>query len=66
MDVGAKDDVVKIVRQVRDQGVGVMVVSTEPETVLSLADRILVMKRGAVAHEFANEAVSKDKLLAAA
>jgi ribose transport system ATP-binding protein len=66
MDVGAKDDVVKIVRQVRDQGVGVMVVSTEPETVLSLADRIVVMKRGTIAHEFANEAVSKDKLLAAA
>src|SRR5690349_2789683 len=66
MDVGAKDDVVKIVRQVRDQGVGVMVVSTEPETVLSLADRIVVMKRGVIAHEFANEPVSKDKLLAAA
>jgi ribose transport system ATP-binding protein len=54
------------VRQVRDQGVGVMVVATEPETVLSLADRIVVMKRGTIAHEFANEAVSKDKLLAAA
>src|SRR5690242_16850616 len=66
MDVGAKEDVVKIVKQVRDQGVGVMVVSTEPETVLSLADRIVVMKRGVIAHEFANETVSKDKLLAAA
>jgi ribose transport system ATP-binding protein len=66
MDVGAKDDVVKIVRGVRDQGVAVIVVSTEPETVLSLADRILVMKRGGIAREFANETVSKDRLLAAA
>jgi ribose transport system ATP-binding protein len=66
MDVGAKEDVVRIVRRARDQGVGVVVVSTEPETVLSLADRILVMKRGVVAREFANEAVSKDRLLAAA
>ena len=66
MDVGAKDDVVRIVRGLRDQGIGVLVVSTEPETVLSLADRILVMRRGAVTGEFAAQAVSKDRLLAAA
>ena len=46
MDVGAKEDVVKIVRNLRDQGVGIIVLSTEPETVLSLADRIIVMRKG--------------------
>jgi ribose transport system ATP-binding protein len=66
MDVGAKDDVMKIIRGLRDQGIGVVVVSAEPETVLSLADRILVMKRGEITHEFAGEVVSKDRLLAAA
>jgi ribose transport system ATP-binding protein len=66
MDVGAKDDVLKIVRSLREQGIGVVVVSTEPETVLSMADRILVMKRGRITQEFAGEVVSKDRLLAAA
>jgi ribose transport system ATP-binding protein len=66
MDVGAKDDVVKIVRGLRAQGIGIVVVSTEPETVLSLADRILVMRKGDVVREFADEPVSKDRLLAAA
>ena len=66
MDVGAKDDVVKIVRDLREQGIGIVVVSTEPETVLSLADRILVMKKGRVVREFADEPVSKDRLLEAA
>ncbi len=66
MDVGAKDDVLKIVKSLRDQGIGIVVVSAEPETVLSLADRILVMKRGVVSREFAGETVSKDRLLAAA
>ncbi|HEX7198114.1 MAG TPA: ATP-binding cassette domain-containing protein, partial [Dongiaceae bacterium] len=66
MDVGAKDDVVKIVRGLRDSGLGIIVVSTEPETVLALSDRILVMKKGEIVHEFAAEAVSKDRLLAAA
>ncbi|MEZ5861325.1 MAG: hypothetical protein R3D28_20495 [Geminicoccaceae bacterium] len=45
---------------------GVIVVSTEPETVLSLADRILVMRRGRFTREFVAEAVGKDQLLAAA
>jgi ribose transport system ATP-binding protein len=66
MDVGAKDDVTKLVRGLRQQGIGIVVVSTEPETILSLADRILVMRKGSVVHEFAAEAVSKDRLLAAA
>jgi ribose transport system ATP-binding protein len=66
MDVGAKEDVVRIVRGLRDSGIAVVVVSTEPETVLSLADRILVMKRGAIVREFAGDTVSKDRLLEAA
>ena len=45
---------------------GIVVVSTEPETVLSLADRIVVMKKGRVVREFADEPVSKDRLLEAA
>jgi ribose transport system ATP-binding protein len=66
MDVAAKDDVVKIIRGLREGGLGIIVVSTEPETVLALADRILVMKKGEIVREFAGEAVSKDRLLAAA
>src|SRR5579871_14468 len=66
MDVGAKNDVINIVRDLRERGLAIIVLSSEPETVLSLADRILVMKRGAVVREFAGEAVSKDRLLEAA
>ncbi len=66
MDVGAKNDVINIVRDLREKGLAIIVLSTEPETVLSLADRILVLKRGAVVREFANEVVGKDRLLEAA
>ncbi|WP_315711568.1 MULTISPECIES: sugar ABC transporter ATP-binding protein [unclassified Bradyrhizobium] len=66
MDVGAKSDVIGIVRQLRDQGIAVIVLSTEPETVLSMADRVIVLKRGEVVREFAGETISKDRLLEAA
>ena len=66
MDVGAKSDVINIIRDLRTRGLAIIVLSTEPETVLSLADRIIVLKRGAVVREFAGEAISKDRLLEAA
>jgi ribose transport system ATP-binding protein len=66
MDVGAKNDVIHIIRHLREQGLAIIVLSTEPETVLSLADRIIVLKRGTVVREFANEKISKDRLLEAA
>jgi ribose transport system ATP-binding protein len=66
MDVGAKNDVVNIVRDLKSRGLAIIVLSTEPETVLSLADRIVVLKRGAVVREFVGETVSKDRLLEAA
>ncbi|MGJ5205294.1 sugar ABC transporter ATP-binding protein [Bradyrhizobium sp. HKCCYLR20261] len=66
MDVGAKSDVIGIVRKLRDQGIAVIVMSTEPETVLSMADRVIVLKRGEVVREFAGETISKDRLLEAA
>jgi ribose transport system ATP-binding protein len=66
MDVGAKEDVIRIVKSLRDRGVAVLVLSTEPETILTLADRVTVLKRGVVAREFAHDHLSKADLLAAA
>ena len=66
MDVGAKEDVVNIVRSIREKGVAVILVSTEPELILALSDRIVVMRKGRVSTEFVAETVSKDRLLAAA
>ena len=66
MDVGAKQDVIRIVKGLRDQGVAVIVLSTEPETILTLADRVVVMKRGRVVKAFETGHVDKGDLLAAA
>jgi ribose transport system ATP-binding protein len=66
MDVGAKDEVLRITREVARQGTGVIVVSIEPETVFAVADRILVARRGRIVAEFVGAYVGKDELLEAA
>jgi ribose transport system ATP-binding protein len=66
MDVGAKEDVIRILKSLRDRGVAILVLSTEPETILTLADRVTVMKKGAVSREFSASRIAKSDLLAAA
>ncbi len=66
MDVGAKEDVIRIVKSLRDRGVAILVLSTEPETILTLADRVTVIRKGTVAKEFATGHIEKADLLAAA
>jgi ribose transport system ATP-binding protein len=63
MDVGAKSEVIRIIRRLAQSGSAVVVVSAEPETVLALAHRVIVARRGLVAAEFADCALTKDRLL---
>lgn len=64
MDVGAKNEVLSILMNFRNQGYGVLVVSSEPETVLAVADRIIVMSRGRIVSELVNSNdLQKDALM---
>jgi ribose transport system ATP-binding protein len=63
MDVGAKREVLDLVKELKAEGVAIMLLSTEPETVLAESDRILVMSKGRITKEFAGERVSKDLLM---
>jgi ribose transport system ATP-binding protein len=64
MDVGAKREVLDLVRGLKAEGVAILLLSTEPETVIAESDRILVMSKGRITKEFAaGERVSKDLLM---
>jgi ABC-type sugar transport system ATPase subunit len=51
VDVGAKDDIHAIVRELAAGGAGCLVASSDLPEVLALADRILVMRAGRIAGE---------------
>ncbi|MEA2524085.1 MAG: ribose transport system ATP-binding protein [Thermomicrobiales bacterium] len=63
MDVGAKREVLDLIKELKDEGVAILLLSTEPETVIAESDRILVMSKGRITKEFAGERVSKDLLM---
>jgi ribose transport system ATP-binding protein len=63
MDVGAKREVLDLVKALAGEGVAILLLSTEPETVLAESDRILVMSKGRISKEYAGELVSKERLM---
>jgi len=64
MDVGAKREVLDLIKELKAEGVAILLLSTEPETVMAESDRIVVLSKGRVRREFAGERVSKDVLMA--
>jgi ribose transport system ATP-binding protein len=63
MDVGAKREVLDLVRKLKDDGVAIILMSTEPETVMAESDRIIVMSKGKITAEFVDQEVTKEQLL---
>jgi ribose transport system ATP-binding protein len=63
MDVGAKSEVLAILRTLRNEHYGVLVASSEPETVLAVSDQIIVMSHGRIVAQMDNKGLDKDSLM---
>jgi general nucleoside transport system ATP-binding protein len=62
VDVGSIEYIHDRLVEARDRGVGVLIVSTELDEVMSLSDRILVMFRGRIVAEFAGQGADKNRI----
>ena len=65
IDVGAKADIFKVMRDLAGRGLGVLFVTSDLEEVMALSDRILVMSNGRVTAEFDAADATQDALVAA-
>jgi D-allose transport system ATP-binding protein len=66
IDVGTKSEIYKLMRGLADQGVGVIVVSSEMPELLGLCDRIIVMAEGRITAEYDVTSATEEKLAKAA
>lgn len=55
IDIGAKTEIYQLINQMAEQGMAVIVISSELPEVLGLSDRIYVMKEGRISGEFSNK-----------
>ena len=66
IDVGAKYEIYKIMNELVQQGVGIVLISSELPEVLGMSDRILVMCEGEITGEFTREEATQEKIMVCA
>jgi len=66
VDVGAKALIHEEILKLTEQGLGVLLISSDLPEVLALADRILVMREGKLVQELSREQATPERVIAAA
>jgi rhamnose transport system ATP-binding protein len=66
IDVGAKQAVYQLIAEMVEQGLAVILVSSELPEVMHLAHRVIVMRRGRQVHEFAQGEADAEAIVSAA
>ncbi|MFD1801247.1 ribose ABC transporter ATP-binding protein RbsA [Mixta tenebrionis] len=66
VDVGAKKEIYQLINQFKEEGLSIILVSSEMPEVLGMSDRILVMHEGRLSGEFSIEQATQEALMAAA
>ena len=66
IDVGTKSEVHRLLSQKAQDGMAIIMVSSELPEVMGMADRILVMREGRMVGEFSRKAATAEKIIAVA
>ena len=65
IDIGAKTEIFKLIYQYAQKGVSLLVVSSELEEIIAIADRIIVLSNGIKTAEFEGDEITQDNLVKA-
>jgi ribose transport system ATP-binding protein len=63
IDVGAKEEIYKLVDELAGRGVAILFASSEMEEIMGLADRVLVMHEGGISGELAQAEISEEAIM---
>lgn len=63
VDIGAKTEILAVIRRLADAGKGILVISSEPAELLAVSDRLLIMHEGTVRREFDRREITTEEEL---
>ncbi|HHV61183.1 MAG TPA: sugar ABC transporter ATP-binding protein [Firmicutes bacterium] len=66
IDVGAKTEVHSLISRLAQEGLGIILISSELPEILGMSDRIMVMSNGRIVAEFPREEATQEKIMACA
>lgn len=62
IDVGAKAEIHKLLRDLAGSGISIIMVSSELPKILAIADRVIVMRRGKISGEFDGATTTQEEI----
>ena len=65
IDIGAKTEVFEIVQRMAENGLSTIVISSELNEIIAIADRIIVISNGTLTGEFTGDEITNDNLVLA-
>jgi ABC-type sugar transport system ATPase subunit len=63
VDVGAKNDIYKLLRRLASEGVGIMLISSDLPEIIGISDRIYVMREGKIVGELAKKDATEEIII---
>lgn len=66
VDVGAKSEIYQLINNMVEQGLAVLMISSELPEVVGMSDRVYVMSEGLIAGELAGEQITQEGIMALA
>ncbi len=66
IDVGAKAEIYRLIDELANEGLGILFISSELPEILSLSDRIYVMRNGRISGELPGPGATEEKILSLA
>jgi len=63
VDVGAKKEIYKLINQFKDEGLAILMISSEMPELLGISDRILVMHNNTISGELSREQASQEAIM---
>ncbi len=63
VDVGAKFEIYKLMRELNDRGIAIIMISSELPEIIGMSDRVLVMNDGRIAGELPHEEAREAKII---
>jgi ribose transport system ATP-binding protein len=63
IDVGAKTEIHRLLRELARSGIGIVVISSEMPELLGLCDRVLVVREGRIAGELGAEEMTEEAVI---
>ncbi|PSJ65335.1 sugar ABC transporter ATP-binding protein [Kumtagia ephedrae] len=66
VDVGAKTEIYRIMRGLADSGIAILMISSELPEVVGMADKVVVMREGAISGELSGPAITEEAIMSLA